>query len=71
LQRTAAPNDEEYIKAEYRKASLGEMSSAALWQRLGVSPALEDQYLTLNQLTPGLREFLNEMPKHLDALGIQ
>jgi hypothetical protein len=32
--------DPKYITHEYRPASLGQMSSAELWQSLGVAPTL-------------------------------
>jgi HAD superfamily hydrolase (TIGR01509 family) len=42
----------------YHAASLGEISSAALWQAVGLDPQLEDEYLQLYQLTDGLSNFL-------------
>ena len=47
--------DTAYITREYRCSSLGRMSSAELWQNLGVSPTLEDEYLAGHSLSPGFR----------------
>jgi putative hydrolase of the HAD superfamily len=60
--------DAKYIKREYRRSSLGLMGSAELWQRLGVSAALEDEYLAGQSLSPGLREFLQTALPHVDSL---
>src|SRR5215471_3593007 len=60
--------DTEYITREYRCSSLGRMSSAELWQNLGVSPTLEDEYLAGHSLSPGFREFLQTVLPHVDSL---
>ena len=60
--------DAKYITREYRSSSLGRMSSAELWQNLGVSPTLEDEYLASHSLSPGFREFLQTVLPHVDSL---
>ena len=60
--------DTAYITREYRCSSLGRMSSAELWQNLGVSPTLEDEYLAGHSLSPGFREFLQAVLPHVDSL---
>src|SRR5215471_15932843 len=60
--------DTEYITREYRCSSLGGMSSAELWQKLGVSPTLEDEYLAGHSLSPGLREFLQAVLPHVESV---
>lgn len=61
--------DTEHISREYRCSSLGRMSSAELWQNLGVAPTLEDEYLARHSLTPGFREFLQAVLPHVDSCG--
>jgi HAD superfamily hydrolase (TIGR01509 family) len=46
------------ILALYRAASLGEISSADLWQGVGLDPQLEDEYLRRYELTERLMDFL-------------
>jgi len=46
------------ILALYHAASLGEMSSAALWRGVALSPGLEDEYLRRYELTEGIMDFL-------------
>jgi putative hydrolase of the HAD superfamily len=60
--------DTEYITREYRCSGLGRMSSTELWQNLGVSPTLEDEYLARYSLSPGFREFLQTVLPHVDFL---
>lgn len=60
--------DAKYITREYRRSSLGQMSSVELWQRLGVPAALEDEYLAGHSLSPGLREFLQAVLPDVDSV---
>jgi HAD superfamily hydrolase (TIGR01509 family) len=46
------------ILALYHAASLGEMSSAALWRGVGLDPGVEDEYLRRYELTEGTIDFL-------------
>jgi HAD superfamily hydrolase (TIGR01509 family) len=46
------------ILALYHAASLGEMSSAALWRGVGLDPGVEDEYLRRYELTEGIIDFL-------------
>jgi putative hydrolase of the HAD superfamily len=54
--RPGLPADE--IEREYVSASLGHTGSAVFWQRVGVDPALEDDYLAGHRLIDGTREVL-------------
>jgi putative hydrolase of the HAD superfamily len=54
--RTELPAEE--IEREYISASLGRTDSAVFWQRVGVNPALEDDYLAGHRLIEGTREVL-------------
>jgi putative hydrolase of the HAD superfamily len=54
--RTELPAEE--IEREYISASLGRTDSAAFWQRVGVNPALEDDYLAGHRLIEGTTEVL-------------
>jgi putative hydrolase of the HAD superfamily len=60
--------DAEYIKMEYRRASLGLMRSAEFWERIGLDPNLEDEYLALIPLTGGVHEFLDHVRPAMDSL---
>jgi HAD superfamily hydrolase (TIGR01509 family) len=46
------------IQMVYHAASLGNMSSAELWEAVGLDPGLEDEYLQRYELTDGLTDFL-------------
>jgi len=60
--------DAQYIQMEYRKASLGQMTSAEFWQRIGLEPILEDEYLALIPLSSGVHRFLEAIPSYVDSL---
>jgi putative hydrolase of the HAD superfamily len=62
--RTELPAEE--IEREYISASLGRTDSAAFWQRVGVDPALEDDYLAGHRLIEGTSEVL---PSLKDRFG--
>jgi HAD superfamily hydrolase (TIGR01509 family) len=46
------------ILALYHSASLGQISSAELWQAVGLDPQLEDEYLRRYELTQGVMDLL-------------
>jgi HAD superfamily hydrolase (TIGR01509 family) len=46
------------ILAFYHSASLGDISSAALWKAAGLDPRLEDEYLQRYKLMDGVIDFL-------------
>ena len=46
------------IEVLYHSTSLGNMSSAELWEAVGLDPGLEDEYLQRYELTDGLIDFL-------------
>ena len=50
--------NEEVIQTAYLAASLGQISPDEFWIRVGVSPELEDTYLALHNLNPGVMELL-------------
>jgi putative hydrolase of the HAD superfamily len=62
--RTELPAEE--IEREYISASLGRTDSAVFWQRVGVNPALEDDYLAGHRLIEGTSEVL---PSLKDRFG--
>jgi len=47
------------VQSAYLAASLGEIDADAFWQRMGVAADLEDDYLGLRTLNPGLIELLD------------
>ena len=50
--------DIDKIAALYLAASLGNINAKEFWRAVGLSPALEDEYLGRHKLTDGLIEFL-------------
>jgi len=56
------------IEAHYVAASLGEIPAEAFWQRVGLSPSLEDEYLALHTLTPGLEPFLEHVQQRVAGI---
>lgn len=46
------------IEAAYLDASRGSITADAFWLKVGLSPSLEDDYLSGHALAPGAREFL-------------
>src|SRR5260370_16627611 len=60
--RLGVPLDPEVAKGFYREASLGGLSSAELWEALGIPGAGRDEeFLAGRMLMPGVREFLAAM----------
>jgi len=58
VQEKGGTEDISRILQLYHAASLGQISSRALWQEVGLDPGLEDQYLQRYKLTDGLSDFL-------------
>src|SRR5262249_38960673 len=56
------------IKAAYLDASLGKITSAQFWMRVGVSPDLEDEYLSRFELSDGLHELLSAAPTRFERV---
>lgn len=52
--------DEAVIQSMYLQASLGKISADEFWNKVGLTPSLEDEYLARHSLTPGILELLNE-----------
>jgi HAD superfamily hydrolase (TIGR01509 family) len=66
--RLGVPLDPGVAKDLYRQASLGRMSSAELWEALGIpGPQRDAEFLAGRMLMPGIREFLAAMQRE----GIQ
>jgi putative hydrolase of the HAD superfamily len=56
------------IEKLYTRASLGQLSTAAFWEAVGVPARHEDDYLAMHRLSAGLSEFLCALPKSVRAL---
>jgi putative hydrolase of the HAD superfamily len=59
-----APVSRSRVDEQYRKATLGEIDVAALWESLGVegdADELTDTFLVGHRVTPGLRPFLERV----------
>jgi putative hydrolase of the HAD superfamily len=51
--------DEQVIHSAYLQASIGNISADEFWKRVGVAPALEDEFLSRHALNPGITELLS------------
>ncbi|MEM7020916.1 MAG: HAD-IA family hydrolase [Pseudomonadota bacterium] len=58
IQENGGTSNEARIKGYYHQASLGQLSVDKFWQKCGLTPELEDEYLQRHMLTPGLRSAL-------------
>ena len=58
VEEKGGTKDVSKIQMLYHAASLGNMSSAELWEAVGLDPGLEDEYLQRYELTDGLTDFL-------------
>jgi len=56
------------IEAEYIEASLGKMQPTEFWRRVGVSPQLEEEYLSLFRLSDGILELLQLASSRFERL---
>ncbi len=56
------------IEELYHQCSLGEFSSTVFWNRLGLSPSIEDEYLANYQLVSGVKEFITEARVSFDSI---
>jgi HAD superfamily hydrolase (TIGR01509 family) len=65
--RPDMPEDD--IDRAYTEASLGKMDATAFWNRMGVPPALEDDYLAGHRLIDGTRDALTALKKRFDGLA--
>jgi putative hydrolase of the HAD superfamily len=56
------------IEAAYRAASLGQLSAQEFWDHVGVSPALEDEYLARFELSEGVLDVLRQAPARFQSV---
>jgi len=61
-------DDPDKVKSLYTRASLGEMGTDEFWETLGLSPAVEEEYLARHRLRDGLLDFLRQPPPCVEAL---
>src|SRR5437016_12530544 len=68
--RLGVPLDPDVARGLYREASLGGLSSAELWEALGIPGAGRDEeFLAGRVLMPGVREFLAAMRRQGVRVG--
>ncbi|HEX9315074.1 MAG TPA: HAD-IA family hydrolase [Actinomycetota bacterium] len=68
--RRGVPLDPDVAKRLYREASLGGLSSAELWEALGIpGTARDEEFLAGRILMPGVREFLTAMRREGVRVG--
>lgn len=60
--------DPSTVEALYREASLGRISPCQFWESVGLTESIEDEYLALHRLTPGLLGFLTDAVKSFDSI---
>lgn len=61
-------SDPATIEAHYVAASLGEITPETFWRGVGVGPELEDEYLALHQLSPGVEQFLDQVQQRVAGI---
>jgi HAD superfamily hydrolase (TIGR01509 family) len=61
VEEKGGTKDVHKIEMLYHSTSLGNMSSAELWEAVGLDPGLEDEYLQRYELTDGLIDFLEDV----------
>jgi FMN phosphatase YigB (HAD superfamily) len=61
-------SDRSRVASLYREASLGRLAAAEFWRAVHLDPAVEDSYLDLHRLSPGLLEFLRTPPPEVSRL---
>jgi FMN phosphatase YigB (HAD superfamily) len=61
-------DDAHRIEAEYVEASLGRMQAYEFWQRVGVTPILEDEYLSRFRLSDGMLDLLQAASARFERL---
>ena len=52
----------------YLQCCKGDFSSAVFWRRIGLSPAVEDDYLGGHSLVHGVKEFVTQARTYFDAV---
>jgi len=57
-----------HMEKLYHQCSLGKFSSSFFWQQLGLSPDVEDEYLSNHQLVSGVKEFIVTVRSHFDSV---
>ena len=56
------------IEELYQKCSLGEFSSSVFWEKVGLSPEVEDEYLRCHLLVNSVKEFIVEARDYFDSI---
>ncbi len=68
--RTYCDVDAERVMELYLQGIVGKFTSDVFWQKLGLSPDVEDEYLRRYELGDNAKEFLQEARKHVDAIWL-
>jgi hypothetical protein len=68
IKEKGGSEDTDTIERLYLQASLGKLAAFQFWQKVGLDPKLEDEYLKRFTLSPGLTEFLEAMNSHQTAV---
>ena len=61
IKEKGGSEDIETIERLYLQASLGKLAAFQFWQKVGLDPKLEDEYLKRFTLAPGLIDFLEAL----------
>jgi HAD superfamily hydrolase (TIGR01509 family) len=68
IKEKGGSGDIDNIERLYLQASLGKLAAFQFWQKVGLDPKLEDEYLKRFTLAPGLIEFLEAMNSRQTAV---
>lgn len=68
IRENGGRDDTAQIESAYTEASLGQISAAEFWKRVGISDALEDQYLQRLELSDGLPKMLEVVGERFDEV---
>jgi len=63
-----SPDTRAEVEAIYTEASLGRLSAAEIWRRVGLDAELEDRYLAGHRLAPGVRQCLEWAAGHFGSI---
>lgn len=61
IKEKGGTEDVDTIERLYLQASMGKLAAFQFWQKVGLEPKLEDEYLKRFTLAPGLIDFLEDM----------
>jgi HAD superfamily hydrolase (TIGR01509 family) len=58
IRQNGGTADARHVEEKYIEASLGNITAAQFWKDVGIDPGLEDRYLSMHELMPGVDAIL-------------